>query len=124
MIDKINEPECCLPEGTPVETIEAKPVVTDAQLRSRQAAEEIRIILEAYDSELFPVMMLSPKGVIGVSIDIIPKAKKPVPLSGPTAVPDAEPSVPDAEPCCCDDFEECTGECIGTNEPAVPDSVA
>ena len=91
MIDKINEPECCLPEGTPVETIEAKPVVTDAQLRSRQAAEEIRIILEAYDSELFPVMMLSPKGVIGVSIDIIPKAKRPVPLAGPTSVDPVEP---------------------------------
>ena len=91
MIDEINEPEIAGPEGTLVETIEEKPVMTDAQLRSRQAAEEIRIILEAYDSELFPVMMLSPKGVIGVSIDIIPKAKKPVPLSGPTAVDTVEP---------------------------------
>jgi len=89
MIDEINEPEIAGPEGTPVETIEEKPVMTDAQLRSRQAAEEIRIILEAYDSELFPVMMLSPKGVIGVSIDIIPRAKKPIPQAAqanPTAV--------------------------------------
>lgn len=97
-----------------------KPKLTDAQLRCRQAAEEIRVILEAYDAELFPVMMLSPKGVLGTTIDIVPKAKP----QGPSAVPDAEPAVPDAEPCCCDDAEECTGECIGTDEPAVPDSAA
>ena len=104
-----------------------RPKLTDAQLRCRQAAEEIRVILEAYDAELFPVMMLSPKGVLGTTIDIVPKAKPQGPSAVPDAepsVPDAEPSVPDAEPCCCDDAEECTGECIGTDEPAVPDSVA
>ena len=104
----------------PVAVPADKPKLTDAQLRCRQAAEEIRVILEAYDAELFPVMMLSPKGVLGTTIDIVPKAKP----QGPSAVPDAEPSVPDAEPCCCDDAEECTGECIGTDEPAVPDSAA
>jgi len=104
----------------PVAVAEDKPKLTDAQLRCRQAAEEIRVILEAYDAELFPVMMISPKGILGTTIDIVPKAKP----QGPSAVPDAEPSVPDAEPCCCDDAEECTGECIGTDEPAVPDSAA
>ena len=33
------------------------------------------MILEAYDAQLFPVMMLSPRGIIGVSVDVIPKAR-------------------------------------------------
>jgi len=114
----------------PVAVAEDKPKLTDAQLRCRQAAEEIRVILEAYDAELFPVMMISPKGILGTTIDIVPKQPKPqIQAEVPPVGPPIEPPKADAEfvtaiepPCDCDD--ECTGECVGTDEPAVPDSAA
>jgi hypothetical protein len=67
--------------GRPMDTSGAKPVLGDDQLRAKQAAEEIRVILEAYDAELFPVIMLSPRGVVGVTVDILPKKRPEMPMT-------------------------------------------
>ena len=72
------------PNGAPLNTDGAKMIMGDDQLRAKQAAEEIRVILDAYDAELFPVMMLSPRGVVGVTVDIIPKQRPQMP-QGPVA---------------------------------------
>ena len=77
------------PGGAPLDTSGAKAVVGDDQLRAKQAAEEIRLILDAYDAELFPVMMLSPKGVIGVSVDVLPKNRA---QAGQQAAPPVAPT--------------------------------
>jgi hypothetical protein len=68
------------PGGAPLNTDGAKAVLGDDQLRAKQAAQEIKTILEAYDAQLFPVMMLSPKGVIGVSVDVIPNTRPSIPM--------------------------------------------
>lgn len=60
------------PGGAPIAT---KQILGDDELRAKQAAQEIKVILEAYDCQLFPVMMLSPKGVIGVSVDVLPNSR-------------------------------------------------
>lgn len=67
--------------GQPMNVDGAKAVMGDDQLRAKQAAEEIRVILEAYDAELFPVIMLSPRGVVGTSVDIIPKKRPEMPAA-------------------------------------------
>jgi len=69
------------PGGAPLNTDGAKAVLGDDQLRAKQAAAEIKTILEAYDAQLFPVMMLSPKGVIGVSVDVIPNTRPAIPMA-------------------------------------------
>jgi hypothetical protein len=75
--------------GQPMNMAGAKQVLGDDQLRAKQAAEEIRVILEAYDAELFPVIMLSPRGIVGTSVDVIPKARPTAPMDhGP--VPEGE----------------------------------
>jgi hypothetical protein len=61
--------------GQPMDLAGAKPVVGDDELRAKQAAMEIRTILEAYDAELFPTMVLSPRGILGVSVDVLPKSR-------------------------------------------------
>jgi hypothetical protein len=67
--------------GNPMDTSGVKNIVGDDQLRAKQAAEEIRVILEAYDAELFPVIMLSPRGVVGTSVDVLPKKRAEMPLT-------------------------------------------
>jgi hypothetical protein len=80
--------------GQPMNMAGAKQVLGDDQLRAKQAAEEIRVILEAYDAELFPVIMLSPRGIVGTSVDVIPKARATAPMDhGP--LPDEEKTVAD-----------------------------
>ena len=78
---------------------EDKPKLTDDQLRCKQAASEIRVILDAYDAELFPVMMISPKGILGTTIDIVPKQKQQT-----TGEPVND--IPRADTCECES-EEC-----------------
>jgi hypothetical protein len=72
------------PGGAPLNTDGAKAIVGDNELRAKQAAAEIKTILEAYDAQLFPVMMLSPRGVIGVSVDVIPNARPTIPMKPET----------------------------------------
>lgn len=80
--------------GQPMNMAGAKQVLGDDQLRAKQAAEEIRVILEAYDAELFPVIMLSPRGIVGTSVDVIPKQRATAPMDhGP--IPDEEKTVAD-----------------------------
>lgn len=70
--------------GQPMVMDGVKNIVGDDELRAKQAAEEIRVILEAYDAELFPVIMLSPKGVVGTSVDVMPKSRlRPPSAAGP-----------------------------------------
>lgn len=66
--------------GQPMNVAGSKQILGDDQLRAKQAAEEIRVILEAYDAELFPVMMLSPRGVVGVTVDVLPKQRPTAPM--------------------------------------------
>jgi hypothetical protein len=80
------------PGGAPLAG--AKAVLGDDQLRAKQAAAEIKTILEAYDAQLFPVMMLSPKGVIGVSVDVIPNTRPSIPM-GPELTGQEGQAVPD-----------------------------
>lgn len=74
--------------GRPMDTSGAKQILGDDQLRAKQAAEEIRVILEAYDAELFPVIMLSPRGVVGVTVDILPKKRGEIPQTRQEAKPE------------------------------------
>lgn len=69
--------------GQPMNTAGAKAILGDEQLRAKQAAEEIRVILDAYDAELFPVMMLSPRGIVGVTVDVLPKKRDIAPMTRP-----------------------------------------
>jgi hypothetical protein len=84
--------------GAPMDMSGAKMVVGDDELRARQAATEIRTILDAYDAELFPTMVLSPKGIIGVSVDVLPKSRlqgQPSGIRGTTAPALADEVQPD-----------------------------
>lgn len=98
--------------GKPTDLVQgdvAEQKLTDTQLRCKQAAEEIRNILDAYDAELFPVMAISPKGILGTTIDIVPKQN---PNSGSsTPAPETLGGPPPTELCDCEDPISCETPC-------------